>query len=798
MEFKDIPLQIIQSFLAAEDDSFYEHKGINIKALLRALVADLKAMKIVQGGSTITQQLAKTLLLTREKSFIRKIKDFLLAIELEKKFNKDEILFLYLNQVYLGAGYYGIKTAFKGYFDKELTSASVGESALMAGLLVAPSRYSPILNPPAAKKRQEYVLKRMLETRKITKEEYDKARKEKVKIISRKKNSYGIYFTEWVRNRVMEVVGEEKFNKEGVEVTTTLNVELQKIAEKSLIAGLRDLDKKHGFVGVTKTLKESEEIEKFFSKTRESIFKEASTFFYLTPEGEQIWEIPFEMKSLNKILDYHVKENKKYNSEHFESGIFSEDTLLKFLKANDLHEALVTRVDDLFQLVYVSIAGVKGVIPLEGFKWAHPRQISGSEDLPPPAGVVQPSQILKVGDVIQVKILKLAASAWDQAGKNKLKFNDQKIISAIKKQKFILCALEQEPVVQGALVALEAQTGKILALVGGSNFEKSQFNRATQARRQPGSAYKPLIYAAGLERNYHPASILIDTPQALAGTDEGLSWKPRNYDGEYKGPITYRQALEESRNIPTIKLAETLGVSTLKEITERFGITEKLPNNLSIALGSFGVTPLELTAAYAIFANGGKRIPPQAIMSIKDQKGKMYSVPELMGKNLLAPDQVYDPKNAFIMSNLLKGVVQRGTATAARSLSSFIGGKTGTTNDFVDAWFVGFSPHVVVGVWVGFDDNKTLGYGETGGKTALPIWMNFMAEALKKYPQSDFVIPEGVVQIMINRGTGKPIVGHAGAQSYLESFVQGTEPGKGDIANPQNVEIYDDEYYNNL
>jgi penicillin-binding protein 1A len=385
------------------------------------------------------------------------------------------------------------------------------------------------------------------------------------------------------------------------------------------------------------------------------------------------------------------------------------------------------------------------------------------------------------------------------------KYKDPALKKIISQQKFFKVALDQEPEVEGAMIALNSHTGEIVTMVGGVDFQKSQFNRAIQSLRQPGSSFKPFIYAAALENGYNPSSILMDSPQALGGVDDSLSWKPRNYDGEFKGPMTLRNALEVSRNIPTVRLVQDLGINKIHEFTNRWHINAQIPKDMSLSLGSFGISLAELTKGYAVFPNGGKAVRLRHITSIKDRTGKSYPIPaadpnwpqeELKTQtdssteavvNASVPPtgnpfqqnlsslQVYDSRLSYVMTNILRGVTMYGTAAAAGRLSPNIGGKTGTTNNYVDALFVGFSSNLVVGTWAGFDDNRPLGYGETGGKTALPIWIEYMNSAISKYGAPEFVAPEGITNVLINKETGKPIPSGSG-EGFLESYVTGFDP----------------------
>lgn len=796
VNFKDIPPKVVDAFLAAEDDNFYNHEGIDYYGIMRAFIVNLKEGRLVQGGSTITQQVAKSFLLTKERTFSRKIKDLLLARKIEQKFSKEEILFLYLNQVYLGGGYYGVKAALKGYFNKELEEATPAESALVAGLLVAPGRYSPYVNPQYAKVRQTYVLKRMFETNKITEEEYQAALKEDIKMRIRRPNEVkGGHFTDWVRQEVIKLVGNERFLTDGLTVVTTMDWSLQSKAEKSVRENVKELDKRQGFKGPIKHLGSDDEIIQHLTDQRKKMLRSESSFFTFTVEGKNIFEFNEDNNALDPILAYYDGEAEKLN-ERFKKivsiGNPASDVIGKFFKVGNTYPAVVLETDNLKRTILVSIAGYRGVINEAGFSWAHPRDFGPDPVYHGPVKV--PSKIVKRGDVIEVKIEQLSVP-HNQLIHNDFfdRYKDPKVLEIISLQTFFKGSLDQEPEAEGALIALNPNSGEVITLVGGVDFQKSQFNRVIQSSRQPGSAFKPFIYAAALENGYTPSSILMDSPQALAGVDESLSWKPRNYDGDFKGPMTLRHALEVSRNVPTVRLVQDLGISKVHDFIRRMKINAQVPKDMSLALGSFGISLAELTKGFAIFPNGGRAIRMKHIISIKDRTGKTYTVPmadegwpaensvatETINENPflkgLSGTQVYDKRLAYLMTNILNGVTLYGTGARASKLSHNLGGKTGTTNNYVDALFVGFSANLVVGTWAGFDDNRSLGFPETGTKAALPIWIDYMTGALPKYGDPDFNVPDGITQLLINKATGKPLPPGSG-EGFLESYVAGFDP----------------------
>lgn len=830
--FDKIPKKVVDAFLAAEDDNFFHHQGIDYMGIIRAFAVNMKEGRLVQGGSTITQQVAKSFLLSKERTISRKVKDLLLARKIEEKFTKEEILFLYLNQVYLGGGYYGVKAAFKGYFDKELKDATPAECALVAGLLVAPGKYSPYVNPQQAKNRQRYVLKRLYETGKINKEEHEKSVVENIKMRIRRTNELkGGHFTDWVRQEVMKAVGTDEFLNNGFTVQTTLDWSLQSKAEKVVKDRVKELDKRQGFKGPIKNFASEDEISQFIVEQRKKIMKDQSSYFMFSPEGKNIFEFHEDEDSLQKNVSYYESEKEKLN-ERFRGlvdiGNMNKDPFLEFLQIGKTYPAVVLNVDDSKRTVLVSVGGTRAIIPESGFDWAHERKFGENPVYYNP--LKTPSKILKRGDNILVQIEeKSIASDQLISGDFFKKYKDGSLRSLLKKQMFFKVKLDQDPEVEGALIAMNANNGEIITLVGGVDFQKSQFNRAIQSSRQPGSSFKPFIYAAALESGYKPNTILMDTPQALGGVDNSLNWKPRNYDGEFQGPMTFRHALEVSRNIPTVRLVQDLGVNKISNFVERFHISTDLPRDMSLALGSFGISLAELTKGYAVFPNGGRAIRLTHITSIKDRTGKTYTpppadlpwkaetpkaevvegttdVPPVPGNPFMVnldQNNVYDPRLAYIMTNLLRGVTIYGTAgSAAARLGVNIGGKTGTTNNYVDALFVGFTSNIVAGAWAGFDDNRPMGYGETGTRAALPMWIDYMEQAIPKYGSGEFRVPEGITQVMVNKETGK-VLPPGSAGGFMESFVEGSDPASGADSfdqTPGSTETQatdDDDYFKN-
>ncbi|MEW6377739.1 MAG: PBP1A family penicillin-binding protein [Thermodesulfobacteriota bacterium] len=707
--YERIPKPLVQAFIAAEDADFFQHKGIDYKGIIRAMFKNLLAGRIVQGGSTITQQVTKTFFLTPKRSLLRKLKEVAYAFGLERNLSKEEILTLYLNNIYLGNGAYGVEAASESYFNKRMEQLNLPEIAMMAGLVKAPSRYSPVNNFKKAKERQTYVLTRMADLGFISQDQKEQALRTPLKIQSRESAffSKAPYFTEFIRHQVERKYGKEKLYQEGLRIYTTLDLSLQKTAQKAVETGLRDLDKRQGFRGPIQTLS-PKEVKDLFSKKKGSLN-------------------PFPQ---NEIL---------------EGVILSKDDLKKFYT--------------------VWVEDRKGILPYSEMVWA--LRIKPTTHFKPQK-VKTPGDLLKTGDMVHVRVKE----------------------SPQKDQPLVL-TLEQEPLVQGALLCFDPKTGYVKAIVGGRDFSESQFNRALHARRQPGSAFKPIIYAAALEKGYTPSTIIMDSPVEYSDHDGGSYWAPKNYDKNFMGPITFRNALAHSRNVVTVKILEDIGVGYALKFIKKMGIESPVKRDLSIALGTSAISMLELTTGFGVFANGGERVKPIFIKKIVTMKGEVleenYPYVEMEEKedeeeapeppSPVVKERAISPQNAFIITHLLQGVVQHGTGQKAKVLGRPIAGKTGTSSDYADAWFIGYTPSLLAGVWVGFDDKTSLGKDETGARAALPIWISFMDQALRNTPLEIFKLPEGVTLMKVNIETGLPRDGDSG-ETILEAFVDGTLPGE--------------------
>jgi penicillin-binding protein 1A len=687
-----VPKHVIHAFVAAEDARFYEHEGVDLQSIIRAFIKNIRAGRIEQGGSTITQQVTRSLLLKNpRKTYKRKAREALLSLQIEKAFSKEKILFLYLNQIYLGHGAYGVEAAARTYFDKGTSELTLAEAALLAGLPQAPSRYSAINHFERAKNRQKYVLERMREEGFITRQQ-EIAALQATLDISKDQESFfqkAPYFTEYVRQYLENQYGRDMLYRGGLKAYTTVHLGMQETARVALEKGLRDLDKREGYRGPLR---------------------------HLEPEE---WEA-FRLKAA--------------------TGIASEPP-----EIGDIVEGLVIQVDDQKRVVAVDIGGVTGLIAGKDMKWAR----KPNPKVPYYAGTIKyPGQALKAGDVVLVRVLKTREDpgTWS--------FD-----------------LEQEPDIQGALLCLETETGRVKTMVGGKDFSESQFNRAVQSRRQPGSAFKPIIYAAALDKGMTPSTVIIDAPyiSTMNPKDKDLLWRPKNYKEKFYGPTLLRTGLIKSRNVITVKILKAIGVPYAIQYARQMGIESELNPDLSLALGASGLSLLELTRAYTVFSNGGMLVRPIFINKIEDRNGR------LIEENQPSLEECLSRETAYVMTDLMEGVIREGTGWRIRALKRPAGGKTGTTNDLKDAWFLGFTPSLATGVWVGYDDHHSMGKGETGSRAASPIWLHFMSEVLKAAPVKDFRVPEGVVFAKIDAHKGLLASAYS-KKSVFQAFKEGTEP----------------------
>ena len=662
---KELPPNLVKAFVAAEDTRFYEHGGVDLIGIFRAMLKNIQEGQIVQGGSTITQQVVKSLLLTPERTYTRKLKEAILAHRIDNYLTKNEILYLYLNQIYFGAGAYGVEAAARTYFDKHASELDLAEASLLAGLPKAPSRFSPIHHFAEARERQRYVLQRMVDADFVPFEDARKALGQPLQIAKPKRWTLREldYFTEEVRRQAEARFGHDMLYKEGLAIQTTLDSRAQRIAEKALDQGLRELDKRHkAYRGVHVNVPQSD------------------------------W--PTALRVLVQT-----------NGELAEGKVVA---------------GLVKEFDTRTKTCNVDLGPEKAVIPQSGWQWI---QVSDK----------RAEKVFRIGDIVRMKLGKRQdKTSW-------------------------VASLEQDPSMEGSLMTISPQTGRVICMVGGRNFEKSQFNRCTQAVRQPGSSFKPLIYAAALDKGYTEASVLIDSPVSFDDNSARGPWRPENYDRQFWGPILLRKALIHSRNVVTVKLLQSIGVNYTINYARNLGINSQLTPTLSLALGASGVTLQELLGAYSAFADQGERVEPYLIEKVLDRNGN------LIEEHQVRKEASISPQTAYLITDLLQGVVQEGTGTKAKELGRPAAGKTGTTNELKDAWFIGYTPSVLTGVWVGYDDHTvSLGKGETGGRAACPIWVYFMKEYLADKPVETFTIPEGIVFARIGQPGGAEGSGEKG------------------------------------
>jgi len=679
----EIPAHLRQAVIAVEDARFFEHPGLDYIGILRAAWTNIRRGGKVEGASTITQQLARSLFLSSERTFDRKVRELILAYKMEVVSTKEQILETYLNQIYFGQGAYGVAAAAQSYFGKDLSQLTVAEAAFLAGLPKSPNHFSPFKNYERAKKRQEHVLARMEEAGFLTAAEREQAAAEPLNFRRPGSEQVAPYFVEYVRQLLIAKYGEAMVYKGGLKVMTTLNLEMQRAAEAAFAAGLRELDKRQGWRGPLRTVDVTAGVP---------------------PAATGSTDQP--------------------------------------LKVGDYREAVVTKVGKDFYLAQVGTVTAK--LAFDDMAWAKKRLMG--PDVTKDA-VVNPNvkQILKPGDVIEVAVKKIE--------------KDQ-----------VYLQLEQTPIVEGGLIAIEPGKGAIRAMVGGYDFNRSEYNRAVQAHRQPGSAFKPIIYATAVQQGMSPASVVLDAPVVYEQVEEDKTWKPENYGKKFHGMVSLREALAHSHNLATVRLLEKVGIKNVIDFAKQVKITSPLAADLSLGLGSSSVGLMELTSAYGIFLNQGSWTEPNALVFVKDNNEKVLELTEPK------PEDVISKETAYIITNMMEDVVQKGTGQAAKSLGRPIAGKTGTTNEFINAWFIGGTPNLVTGVFVGFDDRRSLGETESGAHAALPIWINFMREALKQVPVVPFAIPDGISFVKVDPSTGLLNGEQEDQAGNVEIFTKGSEP----------------------
>src|SRR4026207_614504 len=658
----DIPERLRRAVIAVEDVRFFEHPGLDYIGMLRAAWTNVRRGGKVEGASTITQQLARSLFLSSERTFDRKVRELVLAYKMELGSSKEQIPETYLNQIYFGQGAYGVAAAAQSYFGKDLSALTVAEAAFLAGLPKSPNHFSPFKNYARAKKRQEHVLDWMMEAGFITPSQHDEAMAEPLSFRRPGSEQTAPYFVEYVRQLLIAKYGETRVYKGGLQIKTTLNLDMQRAAEAAFKAGLRDLDKRQGWRGPLRSVDPA------------------------SPAAGTAAAAPTEQPPAG----------------------------------GDEREAVVTKVGkDLF---WVQIGNVTGKLSYDDMAWAK-RRLTGQDFVKDVVVTANPKQVLKPGDVIEVRVKKI----------------EKEQVSVV---------LEQTPLVEGGLIAIEPAQGAILAMVGGYDFNRSEYNRAVQAHRQPGSAFKPIIYATAVNQGMSPASVVLDAPVVYEQVEEEKTWKPENYGKRFHGMVSLRDALAHSHNLATVRLLDKVGIKNVIDFSRQVGITSPLAADLSLGLGSSSVGLMELTSAYGVFLNQGSRAEPFAVLSVTDNGG------QVLEKQEPQTEEVVSKETAYLITNMMEDVVQKGTGQAAKALGRPIAGKTGTTNEFINAWFIGGTPNLVAGTFVGFDDRRSLGETESGAHAALPIWISFMKEALKPVAVVPFEIPDGVTFVKVDAATG--------------------------------------------
>jgi penicillin-binding protein 1A len=832
--YEKMPKRLVQAFLAAEDDTFFQHGGINYLAIFRASIANLRAGRTAQGASTITQQVAKSFFLSPEKTLERKVREILLAFRLEAHLKKEEILYLYLNQIFFGEGAYGVGAAAETYFRKTVDQLTLPEMAMLGGLPQAPSRYSPSDHPDRAKERQRYVLNRMAAVGFIKPAEAAQAVNEPITVYMGKEyKAVAPFFVETIRQLLVAQLGETQVLDGGLRIFTSVDFKAQQEAQNQVREGLRAVDKRQGWRGALKHLASKAEEDGFFQETRKKLMHEKAPVRVILPEGSVKGDRPMQIA--------HRKDA---------SGAIASN-IPDYISKGQIVDALVLKVDDQAGLVYIRSAEMQALIDIADMAWARKPDPQVSFDR---AGrVTKPSMVLKAGDVVRARVVadKFPLARLQRAPVPKPKKGRRAPpppplpFPAPKVDEYAMATLEQEPLAEAALLSIDQRSQDVIAMVGGFDFKRNEFNRTIQAQRQTGSSFKAIVYASALDKGYTPASMVADAPTVFgsdsddaapdANGEEQKKWSPHNYGNQFMGEVLFRTALIRSMNNPTVKILDDIGVDWAMEYARRLGIFSPLNNDLSLGLGSSAVTLYEMTKVFSEFGRGGKRTRPIVIHKVEDHSGKQIldsvsldkrfekelapfetafeekrktalakAVAEAAAQTNTAaaaasdaggaagpaakkhksphlffedPDQLISPQTAFLITSILMGTSQEegGTALRARALERPLAAKTGTTNGYFDTWLMGYTPQIATGVWVGYDEEKSLGVGEAGGRTALPIWLEYMKFAHKDLPSESFPVPSGIVFANIDNQTGKLASGQSN-QVVRQAFLQGTEP----------------------
>lgn len=748
VDVKALPKHVGLSFLAAEDANFYEHGGLDYLGMARSAVKNLKPGGLKSGASTISQQACRWLLLSSERTFARKAREWILTPRMEETLTKDEILNLYVNSIYFGHGRYGIEEAALFYFGKHANALSIGEAAVLAGTVQAPHRINPVTNIVRAKKRQRYVLGQLSEKGFIVGPEVQAALEAPIVLGPRPPAPVGQYYAEDVRKQLVERYGDAKVQQGGMRVEVAMDPKLQAFAEQSVREGLEAVDRRQGYRGPVGTIELTR-----FERLRPLLEKRLAEAGRRRPEDVLLADLTTlrETTPPPQELGADVRFDPETVVDPDEAALSDDERQVRNVEQKVATEGVesvgvVTQVET--NKAEVDLIGIKGRLEFKASNWARRRVDNKVQQAPSGMG-----DIVAVGDLVRVRVgVALPASTLREL------------------------TLVQVPKVQGALVVIEPQDRAVLAMVGGYDFSTSEFNRATQAKRQPGSSFKPFLYAAAIASGRFTALTQVnDAPEAIRDPWTNKLWKPQNFErGAFEGPITLRTGLTKSKNTISVRLIEALGPEAVIDFARKAGIHSELPNNLTLALGTGEVTVLEEANAYTTLRADGAYADPVTIVRVRDGSGRTLEEYKAM------PEQAFSPAVAAVTTSLMRSVVEEGTATAVRELTRPAAGKTGTAQEYRDAWFSGYTMDFVAAAWVGFDDHTPIGPLETGGKAALPIWLAFMKRAHQGLPVREFELPEGVVQVRVDPASGK-LAGRA-IPGRLETFVAGTEPKEDTLA----------------
>jgi penicillin-binding protein 1A len=737
-----LPAHVRNAFLAAEDADFYRHEGLDYLGMIRAGIKALLPGGHLTGASTITQQACRNLLLSQERKLSRKIREWILTPRMERALTKDQILNLYLNQIYFGHLRYGVEEAALYYFGKHASQLTVAEAAVLAGTVQQPERINPVTSMTGARKRQGYVLGQMVKHGLLPQPAADAALKAPIVLGPRPAPPVGPYYVEDIRRLLVARYGEQAVLTSGMRVEIAMDPKLQAMADSALRQGLESLDHRMGYQGALGTLE-----PKRFGALRAVLEQRIADAGKRSQEAGLVADLSRLAAPRPTGVEEEGAEEKPETAAADEPAPDADQVLARAVPLVPLKEGMrlggyVTQVDDAKKVAVLDFVARTGTLAFSTVTWARPRGVGKWSASPS-----RLSDVLRPGQLVRARVVSVPSGG-----------------------KPLEVTLDQVPEVQGALTVIDPATRRVLALTGGYDFARSSFNRATQAHRQPGSSFKPFLYAAALQsQKFTPVSVLNDAPEAVRDPYTGKMWKPQNYERSgFEGPMTLRQALTKSKNTISVRLIEALTPQVAIEFAHKAGIRSELPDNLTLALGTGEVTQLEIANAYATFAALGKYADPILLVRVTDAKGTVLE------EHQAAFEETVPPAVAFLATSLMRSVVEEGTGAAVRELGRPAAGKTGTANEYRDAWFSGFTPDLVASAWVGFDDHSSLGTGETGGRAALPIWLGFMRSALEGKPVRDFDMPSGVQTARIDPATG--LLAGAHVPGRAENFLEGTAP----------------------